>query len=364
MTEKLRITLLVHTKIAVFEWGKSFIDIIKAQAQRKQYIIDTVYDAEDVRRDSVIVILAVDKLWIENALDIIGAQSSRLLLVYGVTNKSYEYISHLAADQQVITQQCLNLLHENGKKRTAFFGLQENDTSDQLKAITFLRNFPDTDVYTVKGNPNECFDMLISALDKYDSIICSNDVMAIYLIGRLRSLGINIPERLELIGNGNLWLSSHVTPQLTTVSCNYAAVATLALQICENLYGFDKLGSINVSIGTQLIQRESTGAKAVTEATESFSAQKRGEYPTVDSSVFSPEISDIVRLDRALSSFTKNQRTILKRWIEGASAEQISDEIFISEDTVKYHLKSIYKLLGIHSKNELLKLANKYGLTL
>ena len=313
---------------------------------------------------SPVVILGVDSEWLNSALDKLNYKKNKIILLYGITHKNYEYVSHISADQTVTVQRSLNLLSEQGRTHSAFFGVQKNDSSDMTKAIAFSERFSPEDVYFIENSVEECFERLRKKLDIYDSIICSNDVMAIYLLARFRSLGVNIPERLHLIGNGNLWLSSHVTPPLTTVSYNSEATAKLALQMCENLCEFENLGSINVSVSTNLVQRGSTGTVSMTHSFETQVPHKRGAYMEYGSEELCRELSEIVSLDRVLSACSEDQMSVLRSWSNGDSVDSISEKMYISPDTVKYHLKTIYKMLDIHSKAELTELVNKYGLML
>lgn len=52
---------------------------------------------------------------------------------------------------------------------------------------------------------------------------------------------------------------------------------------------------------------------------------------------------------------TERQKQILERIVKGMSYKLIGEELFISLDTVRYHVKNIYDLLQIHSRYELLK---------
>ena len=362
--ETLRITLLVHSKIAFFEWGKTVIDLFTAQAIKNKYALTTVCDADDVTElDCPVVILGVDNEWLNTTLDKLYSKKNKLILIYGVAHKNYEYVSHISADQRTTVQQCLNLLNEQGRTRTAFFGVQKNDSSDITKALVFFERFSHEDVYFAENSVKECCDRLLKRLDSYDSIICSNDVMAIYLLSRFRALGINIPERLHLIGNGNLWLSSHVTPSLTTVSYNPEVTAKLTLQMCENLRDFEDLDSINMSLGTQLVRRGSTGTPNVCQDFDDQTPHKRGAYVEYENEALCRELSEITSLNRALSACSQDQMSVLRSWVAEDSVDCIAEKMFISRDTVKYHLKTLYKLLDIHSKAELKELVNRYGLT-
>lgn len=51
--------------------------------------------------------------------------------------------------------------------------------------------------------------------------------------------------------------------------------------------------------------------------------------------------------------FTTRQKEIIQLVRMGKSNKEIAAELFISENTVKYHLKSIYQILGINSRHEI-----------
>ena len=86
--EALRITLLVHSKIAVFEWGKIIIDQFTAQVIKNKYALTTVCDADAITEpDSPVVILGVDSEWLNSALDKLNYKKNKIILVYGITHK-------------------------------------------------------------------------------------------------------------------------------------------------------------------------------------------------------------------------------------------------------------------------------------
>ncbi len=55
------------------------------------------------------------------------------------------------------------------------------------------------------------------------------------------------------------------------------------------------------------------------------------------------------------SSLTNRQLQIVEGVVDGLSYKMIADKLFISIDTVRHHIKTIYKLLNINSKAELIK---------
>lgn len=53
--------------------------------------------------------------------------------------------------------------------------------------------------------------------------------------------------------------------------------------------------------------------------------------------------------------FTDREREITEKLLMGKTYRMISEELYISENTIKFHIKNIYSKLGVHNKTELLK---------
>ena len=56
----------------------------------------------------------------------------------------------------------------------------------------------------------------------------------------------------------------------------------------------------------------------------------------------------------AAYGFTEREREIVRHLGQGNTIHAVSERLFISESTVKYHVKSIYQKLGIHTRQELI----------
>lgn len=56
------------------------------------------------------------------------------------------------------------------------------------------------------------------------------------------------------------------------------------------------------------------------------------------------------------------QRRVLAEWASGKSPGQIADAVTLSEHGVAYHIKEIYRKLGIHTRTEAVLAAVKMGM--
>ncbi len=59
-------------------------------------------------------------------------------------------------------------------------------------------------------------------------------------------------------------------------------------------------------------------------------------------------------------SFTQRERKVFSMLCEYKSNDQIAQAMFVTRDTVKYHLKNIYEKLGVHSRLEAIRVARHW----
>lgn len=65
--------------------------------------------------------------------------------------------------------------------------------------------------------------------------------------------------------------------------------------------------------------------------------------------------------DDARASLSPREQEVLVALAEGASTRELADKLFISEHTVRNHLKAIYRKLGVHSRTELFSKLTNWG---
>lgn len=122
-----------------------------------------------------------------------------------------------------------------------------------------------------------------------------------------------------------------VSQNLVMAQVVFASVAFLFVAITLFLLGvFDFSG-----------EKREAKDDPVKEAEPSSSANQTG-----------PQLTSLV----SSYSLTKREEEILALVISGQSNVQIQERLFISKNTVKFHLKNLYQKMGVHSREELASL--------
>ena len=89
------------------------------------------------------------------------------------------------------------------------------------------------------------------------------------------------------------------------------------------------------------------------------SALRQAMDGTVHSAIGLPDTGDTAARAAGL---TEREATILSALARGLSNEAIGKELFVAEQTVKFHLTNIYRKLGVSNRTEAARLAYQHGL--
>lgn len=124
-------------------------------------------------------------------------------------------------------QQAAKILLESGHKKIAYVGVEIDSTSQERsrgferclaatsQARAIIRNVPNYSDY--HGDIKDLARELLSGNDRPDAIFTFNDVVAALVYQVAGELGIKIPEKLALIGYGNLEISELLSPPLSSL---------------------------------------------------------------------------------------------------------------------------------------------------
>ena len=318
------------------------------------------------RRGEAVIVIGVDQDWLRSVIGNLKEYGAYIIIIAGEPQDDIDNVSYVNIDQRSLMRSSLEYLASRGRSRTAFFGVQKNDLSDNIKKITFLKYHGEDSVYMLDGTVSAAFDRFFADAGRYDSVICSNDITAYCFLRRCREVGIRVPCDLYLVGNGDLWMSSHMKPSLTTATYDWQGKVKNVVSIIQHIFGLPSFNSLEMNLDAVLVTRESTGHSFVSSSGD----EPKQTLPTAlsDHKIIlpgiDPEIQMLHNLNQTLFCASPVQKEILGRLTKHESYEEIADALVMSTDAVKYHSKKLYRQLEVHSKTELSRLFGMYGIIL
>ncbi|MDO9085160.1 MAG: LacI family DNA-binding transcriptional regulator [Anaerolineaceae bacterium] len=172
-------------------------------------------------------------------------------------------------DRAKAAKQAMEHLIQLGHQRIAFLAIHDARLTGYRQSL-MDHNLPYDENLILTINPSQ---VLASAyqltLDithhqpRPTAIFCANDESAISALAALRDQGIKVPEEIAVVSIDNIGFSAMIRPSLTTIDVPKRRMATYAMQIMMLQKQFNNQQAASIVLPTELIIRESCGAKLV-----------------------------------------------------------------------------------------------------
>lgn len=374
MSNKKHIPIIVEEKYTISNWCKETLLFLSKEAYKSKNTLKKISpNSIGTYKDEIIMILGSDGKWIEDTIQKASSMNAKTMLLCAEPMDFSSDIYCISPDRSEIMVRCIEYLLKADRKMIALFGFNEKATSDLIRKKTFLSyinefsldSFSEQDIYYNDGSVTKCFDSFVYNVKKYNAVICANDVVAIYLINRIKELGISVPEDMFVIGNGNTRLSSMVSPTLTTVTLNVKLVAYHAIRIYKYLANQKPLHSMHAVIPGEILVREST-AFLDEEAHLISQLSGRKEYAKSHNDRFyiDSDIKEFFLLEDLFNNCDDIDYKIILGLLSNKSHENVANELFISINTLQYRIKKMYVKLGISRWEQFVKLLDKYSISI
>lgn len=370
----LRIKIFIQPESKESFWARLSQKAVSAEILRKRYTPEYI-DAESVRD------IDLDKVF--------DSDEKRVLLYIGYSAESTPDELHFLAEKGVHTlllnyefagfsgtssrvllnyrdamEKCICYLRSNGKEKIALFGVNPSSTPDTLKKEVFVEYMcaegksADEHIYYNDASIEKCFSDFFGSGEKYDAVVCANDVTAITLLRRLLDAGIRVPEEVYIIScSCSTMLAERTSPTLTSVTADQQEVGVQAVATYVSLVKNPCDIALTVRIGAKLVVRESTAL-----------AENKGGYvfPHIDSSreanafYNDPIAKKFFSTEYLLLNCDDLDFGIIDGILAGDTYPKIADRLFTSENVISYRIKRMCKLTKTSSKAELIELIAPY----
>lgn len=173
--------------------------------------------------------------------------------------------------------QAMQYLHGLGHRRIAIFGMEPTQIHHAERISSYRRsqemlNLVVDEAYDGMcepqrhGDPDEVDDFATQTLLRWralpnppTAVMTLTDGYALFLLRAARSLGINVPQDLSIVGFDNTPMCEHTEPRLTSVDQPMEQMGQAACRtLMSRLEGTD-MPIQKLRLGVKLIERDSTG---------------------------------------------------------------------------------------------------------
>jgi len=248
--------------------------------------------------------------------------------------------------------------YNHHRRRIALIDINYNSSNDVTKYETFLMTARQLNMDTSYSdvyfrdidslNPTENF---LARIQMYDSVICSNDFSAAYIISYAREHAIKVPEQLFVAGLGDIVLCRYTCPSLTSATRSYYEAGKQVFDIWKTLNQNPDVESIVTVMRSTIKPRGSTAYLPVIEQ----DADQSNDIPA-DYEDFIPNVtkgSEAIRaIHSSLSQCDSLDMLIIIGVMKNHSNEKLAEDLLVAPGTINYRLKKLYQNAGVSTKTE------------
>ncbi|MGN1367798.1 MAG: substrate-binding domain-containing protein [Aristaeellaceae bacterium] len=337
---------------------------IRQMAARKGCDVRLYCQPEEVLNDEdagrQVIVIGLESARMPEMLSLLQSAGKQVV----VTSMDMDHIdSHYSCatfSRRIATEQMLDFLTAKGCQRIALVGcgdLSINDMvcSDALKKYLARRNL-EGDCFAFHQRIEESFDAFYARRAQFDSVICPNDYAAVLFLRYCGQHRLQVPGELLVAALKDNCISRYCKPSLTSLSIDFLAIGKNAVIIWDQLRQLDSADiQMRITVPGKVIERESTAVRSAGLAGGSMPEPLPGPYqggPFYQE----PLARELMLFERCLQACDELDLRIIGLILQGRSYESISEALFLSDSSLQYRVRKIFRLAQVDSRRSFEKM--------
>ena len=298
-----------------------------------------------------VLVVGNDDGWLESTSRQLTVWGAHSIIVNGSMQDTEENdCSGVVFELQKAIKDSVKHLEYTGCKRIALLGVNPHSVSDLSKCKAFAN--PESIIWA-HGELEVCVLEFIAHFQQwgYDAVICANDTVAICLVQNMLKRKFRLPEDLFVLGMGNSYIGSTLPVPLTSIDFNYCQMGRAAVKLYAFLKENTNCGRVVSYLPCSLVIRASAPLKQLQDAPPSeVLLHTYGEY------FGGTDAQNIVKVEAIMQSADETDRNIILGLLNGKSAEELAQTLFLSTRAVRYRITNLIKRYGFTEKTEFVRM--------
>lgn len=335
-------------------WARQTLDGLTQEAARRKYrfiqLDGSAYTAIDYnalfsQERRLVIIAGTSITWMPQALRFFADRGIGTVLISFDPQEPMTPQGVVRMDYVNAMHTLLTYLSDCRRSKIACFGFNPNSSADAIKQRYFELwnrvhgNDAGSRVFLNLGSLETCYAQFC-ATEGFDAVICANDIVAVFLIKRLKDSGVSVPEQMYVAAFGNSLLAQRVHPTITTASLDHYEMGRQAVILYAHLYRQKASASMSVRVHSQLMIRESTALTPMRENALGHPIYDGGDVMNVD--FYSDR--DVMRLSLAeqmLHTCDAVDEALIRGILRGDAFEKQEEALYLTADALKYRKKRL-----------------------
>lgn len=351
--------MMIEEDFSETVWGKAILEGMKHKSAALKHELCEIkdYSVDFAGQKRIVILVGTANSWINKTLCELADHNIRGIVLNCQPTEIVPETSYILIDYACATYGCIEYLYSCDHKNIALFAINPNSITDSTKHRSFLEfGLSEKDVYISDDSLSECYSRLKENISEYNAVICANDIAAIALIRRLEADGIRVPQDIYIVGFGNLLIGRYFSHELTTMTLNDEELGRQAVAMYAYLVKSEVDINVQMTIPCELILGITTEYRKMGKQKLSLKAH------TVEDNYFytDADVSELMRIENFLVRCDETDLKIIRGIINNVSYAVIGDNVYVSENAVKYRVKRMLQSVGVESKSDFCKLMRTY----
>lgn len=366
--------ILTHPHSGDNQWAHGVVDAVKKEFTRRRLEYTEIANVREAIRKCAahgdpLLIPAPVTAQVLRTVEECNRQGVQVIVPNGFLNIGERYRYHcVKGDFYGAVANVLRGLRAADRGEAAVFGMNTGNQEDVLITDAFIAQNAGmaNAVYCGDESVRDCFDRFYNDRRRFKSVICVNDYVAIYFIDRMQKQDPKYLKDICVVSFSNTLLSRLCTTPFTSLAPDMDALGCAVGDIYKLVKrGGGRYQAITIYVGYKIYQR-GTAFRTFDYREHDYASYESRDvfFPTIGGSdeaatyAADAEIAHLPRIEMFLSRLTKVEMTILMWLLQGYSNTRISEELFLSGETVRYHLNKMRAFLHCRTREDMRQMLN------
>jgi len=259
--------------------------------------------------------------------------------------------------RRISTEQMLDFFLQKGCRRIALVGCGEHSVNDTVHSdamLTYLAHYPQThgQCFWYQNAMQESFHAFCQHWQEFDAVLCPSAFTAVAFLRFCEDQGLSIPENFLLGSMKDNYVARFCKPAITSWAVDFFAIGENAVMVWQYLQEVESENyRMRIAVLGHVLERESTqrpegNSTPLPPPTPEPSLYQGGPF-YVD-----PDSNALMRMERCLVGCDELDFQIIGLLLGDSSYEKIAEELFLSESSLQYRVRKLFKAMGVDNRRQ------------
>lgn len=336
-------------------WCKQILQGLERELKKHRVEYRIVFENASAIKEDTLFIIGSGCRWISDAVYAANACDITPIVIFNQLDHIIDGRYHsVSSDINGLVYSIADRLKKRNKKSICLYGVNPTSISDISRSRSFMRVFADNGrIFTNNGSLKKCFENFVESSESFDAVICTNDFAAISFVKNMMDYNSDMLKNTDVLSCSQSSISRFYSEYIESVNINFASFGVNAYQISRLAKKGEKISEISIKVMCD------TDFNRCGIPTNNSTIRA-----DIDNFYDDSELAQLLGIDRLIEKSDEVDKIIIEKLLKGSTYSEISQECYLSEQSVKYRVKRYFEICRVCNRRELASLFDKYHITM